>query len=833
MKSDCPKKNFPYCEVVFPIPVKHTFTYETPHHLRPIIGPGYRVLAPFGNRTLTGFVVAVKEKTEFPELKTIEDVLDAKPVLSSEMLKLTKWIGEYYMASWGEVIEAALPSGINKEIRRKVKLAADLNQKKILELDKISQNQRDLLLLLDRKGSLLVSQLEKNLGKTNLNYNLIILEKKNLLTILRKMIEPKVRIKYQNYVKLAPGLNESSKLEAEVSRLLKKNSRQAEILKNLANHPDGIAQTELLQRTETSASTLNTAQKNGLVVINKREVFRDYYSNFQVPDIETFSLNPDQKNAVEELNSYINENIFKPVLLFGVTGSGKTQVYIETLIEVRKRGRNAIVLVPEIALTPQTVSRFKAHFGDDIAVLHSRMSNGERYDSWRRIRDDKVHIVIGPRSAIFAPLKNIGLIVVDEEQESSYKQKDQNPRYHARDVALVRGKMNNTIVILGSATPGIGSFYNASIRKYKIIKMPRRVENLPLPHVTIIDMREEWRKYKGKPSTIFSHALIEKIAEKITLHEQVILLQNRRGFSTFILCKDCGHVERCINCNITLTYHIHEHRLKCHYCDYTKAAPDVCPKCGSSQIIFKGTGTQRVEEEIKFHFPTARVVRMDMDTTSRKGAHDRILKSFHDREYDILLGTQMVAKGLDFPSVTLVGVISADTTLQLPDFRASERTFQLLTQVAGRSGRKSQQGEVIIQTFSPQNHSLVFAKKHDYLRFYAKEIQERQELAYPPFSRLIVIEFREKDENKVKMVADLYGREFKLKKYYQLLGPAPAPLSRLKDEYRYHIILKYDHIFDPQGKNIRDEINTIQKKLGKRKLMGVKITVDIDAMDLF
>jgi primosomal protein N' (replication factor Y) (superfamily II helicase) len=827
------KNIFPYCEVVFPVPIRHAFTYLIPDHLCSILKIGHRILAPFGRRKLTGYVINLKGETEISDLKEIEDILDAKPILSQELLNLTKWIAEYYLSSWGEVIEAALPTGINLESRKRVILNPYLEREKILDLEKVNPDQRNLLLLLHRKGKQLVGQLENNFGKENLNYNLLTLEAKGHISFSRELIVPKVRIKYQNWVTLSPRLNDKNEFQKAIEILLQKSSRQAEILKQLENKPGGIFQNDLLIQTETSSSMLKTAQKNGLVVIKKKEVFRDYYKNIKTAKPEAIKLNSDQQNALENLVDFINKNVFAPVLLYGVTGSGKTQVYIETLLEVRKRKRNAIVLVPEIALTPQTVSRFKAHFGDEIAVLHSRMSNGERYDSWRKIKEGKVHIVIGPRSAIFAPLPNIGLIVVDEEQESSYKQTDQNPRYHARDVALVRGKMNRAIVILGSATPGLESYYNAQTRKFTILELPKRVEDLPLPSVEIVDMKEEWKKYRGKPSQIFSHQLLHKIAEKITQQEQVILFQNRRGFSTFILCRDCGHVERCINCNITLTYHIHDHRLRCHYCDHIRVAPETCPSCNGYHITYKGTGTQRVEEEIKYQFPAARVVRMDMDTTSKKGAHDRILNDFSEGKYNILLGTQMVAKGLDFPNVTLVGVVSADTTLQLPDFRASERTFQLLTQVAGRSGRKTKQGEVIIQTYSPHNHSVIFAKKHDYLRFYAKEIEERKELSYPPFSRLIAIEFRQKEEEKVKLVADLFAKEFKPQRFYQLLGPAPAPLSRLKDEFRYHLIIKYDRRQDPLGEKIRREILRIEQKLSRSRLRGVKVSIDVDPTDLF
>jgi len=827
------KKNTLFAEVVFPIPVRHAFTYEIPESLRPTLQVGHRVLAPFGNRKLTGFVVEITPQTDLTEWRELEDVLDPEPIFSAEMLALTHWIAEYYMASWGEVLDAALPSGINLESKRRVTLVPGLEREAILALRDISDKQQRLLLVLARKGPMLVQQLELHYGRIGLNYNLMVLERKGYIRIERQLLKPRTSIKYANFALLAKDPGNDDSLEQTIAELMQRHERQAEILKVLRERPEGVSQTDLLRRLKLSSSSLKTLVKKGLVRIEKREVFRDFYSGFPVEPPAPITLNPDQEAALRELRELIEKGIFAPVLLYGVTGSGKTQVYIEALHEVRNRGKTAIVLVPEIALTPQTVSRFKAHFGDDIAVLHSGMSAGERYDSWRKIRRGDVHIVIGPRSAVFAPLSNIGLIVVDEEHESSYKQSEPSPRYNARDVALVRGKMNSALVILGSATPSIETFFNARVKKYRLLELPSRVEDLPLPRVEVVDMRKEWQEYHGKPSAIFSRALLGKIAEKLSLREQVILLQNRRGFSTFVLCRDCGHVEKCPNCDITLTYHTQGHRLRCHYCDFQKPAPNVCPKCNGIQLTYRGTGTQRVEEEIHHHFPAARVVRMDWDTTRRKGAHDRILRDFRDGEYDILLGTQMVAKGLDFPRVTLVGVISADTTLQLPDFRSSERTFQLLTQVAGRSGRKGKQGEVIIQTYSPENHSIVFARQHDYLRFFAREVHDRQELGYPPFSRIIAIEFKGPHENEVKKTAVHFANEFGPSTYYQVLGPSPAPIAKLKGEYRFHIIFKYDRQKDPNGERIRSEIWKVMDRFRHFRRSRVQIIIDVDPMDLF
>ena len=492
------------------------------------------------------------------------------------------------------------------------------------------------------------------------------------------------------------------------------------------------------------------------------------------------------------------------------------------------------MLVPEISLTPQTVSRFTANFPNQVAVLHSRMSPGERFDSWRRLKKGDFKIAIGPRSAIFAPLKNIGLIVVDEEHEASYKQMDKQPLYNARDVAVYRGKLNQAVVILGSATPSLESYYNSKIQKYHLIELPQRIDDIPMPQVTIVDMLTQRKRYTGKKVSIFSKVLQDKIIEKLGLNQQIILLQNRRGFSTYIKCKACGFIEQCENCNITLTYHLTTRTLRCHYCNYTKRAPQACPKCGGVDILFQGTGTQRVEQEINQIFPEAHVVRMDLDTTTRKFAHDRILKEFGSGKYNILLGTQMVAKGLDFQNVTLVGVISADTSLLFPDFRASERTFQLLTQVAGRSGRKDLTGEVYIQTYSPDNMSLKFAQQHNFKQFFSSELPIRKELNYPPFGRLAYILIKGEDEQKVVAAAEVFHRCLEIPESLgKILGPIAAPLSKIKKNFRWQIIIKSNKKFDPSGNIlIKYLVKALASYKSKKQLRGVKILIDIDPTSL-
>ncbi|MFQ5769525.1 MAG: primosomal protein N', partial [bacterium] len=620
----------------------------------------------------------------------------------------------------------------------------------------------------------------------------------------------------------------------EIENFNKNAVRQIKCLEYLLEKDHALLLKTLLQKSGASLSTVKSLQKKNLVEIEEREVLRDFYRYIPQEPPEKLQLNNEQQNALKQISQAIREHKFKSFLLFGVTGSGKTQVYIEAIYEVLANGKDAIVLVPEISLTPQTVQRFRSHFKEKVAVLHSAMSKGERFDSWRQLKEGKAKVAIGPRSAVFAPLKNIGLIVVDEEHESSYKQSDSVPRYHARDVAVVRAQNADAVVILGSATPSAESYYNAMTDKYHLLQLKRRIDDVSLPQVHILDMAKEKRLSGSKKEPIFSRLLSQKIEEKLSKNEQIILLLNRRGFSSFIKCKECGYIENCENCNITLTYHLKGHRLRCHYCGYSKKAPDICPECSSVDILFRGLGTQQVEEAIREKFADARVVRMDLDTTGRKWAHDKILQDFGQGKYNILLGTQMVAKGLDFHRVTRVGAINADVGLLLPDFRSSERTFQLLTQVAGRAGRKNLPGEVIIQTYSPDSFCLLCAKDHDFLKFFHGEIFERRELLYPPFGRIACIQFRGPKEARVMQTAQKYaGVMNSLRGAFQVLGPTPSPISKIQNKYRWQVLLKSDKNKDAAGKYMRQAIQQAESMhKDEYKIHGVHIAVDVDPVSL-
>lgn len=571
-----------------------------------------------------------------------------------------------------------------------------------------------------------------------------------------------------------------------------KLSTSQEKIINLCMEKEFVLRKELV---DISLSSLNTLIKKNILLEKKLEHYRLSYNEKIEPKKE---LTNDQKSVVDEVLA--NTGYF-PYLLFGVTGSGKTEVYMELIEDALNKGKTSIVLVPEISLTPQMVLRFQKRFGDNIAAIHSALSDGEKYDEWRRIVKGEAKIVIGARSAIFAPLNNIGMIIIDEEHSDSYKQDDSNPRYNAKDIALLRGKYHNCPVIMGTATPSLEVFARAKKGVFKLLELPNRINGKSLPHINIVDMNEMISKTKGH----FSPVLLEAISARLLKNEQIILLLNRRGYSSFVTCKNCGYTFKCPNCDITLTYHKSSRTLRCHYCGYGTKVYDTCPECHEKSINDLGVGTEKVEEELNKLFPESRILRMDFDTTSRKGMHEKMIKAFKNHEYDILLGTQIVSKGLDFDNVTLVGVINADTSLNIPDFRSSETTFSLLAQVAGRAGRSDKEGEVIIQTFNPEHYAIQYTKKHDYLGFYNREMSIRRELKYPPYYYICYVKISGKDNKYI------YEESLKITKLFHnklismiILGPSPCTIFKLNNIYRYGIILKYK-----KDEDLREVLNKV------------------------
>ncbi len=823
----------PLAQVALPVPVDRLFSYAIPQAMQQDAMAGCRVLVSFGNRVLTGLIVSTLPAAPLnKKTKPLLDVLDETPSFTPEMLELTAWIARYYLCSWGEVIRAALPSGTSQEQEYLIHLEPEASG-----LLPAKPAHHALFQVVKSSGSIALKELKKQNSRASLAV-MRRLQEEGLVTIETLIQRPKVRIKQARFVRLHARYNDPDTLAAARSGI--RGTKQLLILDTLlALHNEGHlepSQAEILSRTGAAASTINSLAKHGIIEVLNREIIRTPLGDVAAPVSAppAYTLHEAQENALKEISKPIKEEQFKTFLLHGVTGSGKTEVYIAALKDVLSRGKTGIVLVPEIALSPQTVARFRPPFGDQIAVLHSRMSLVERYDAWRSLRSGRFSVVIGPRSAILAPLSNIGLIVVDEEHETSYKQFDPAPRYHARDVAVVRASMNNAVCILGSATPSLESYVNAYIGdKYTYLSMPERVpvpghEAAPLPTVRTINLTLEKRKRK-LPGTL-SQALRVAIADRLEKQEQVILLQNGRGYSSLVECKSCGWSPACSDCAATLTYHKVHHHLRCHYCGQTQKLSRRCPDCGGADITRLGAGTQRIEEELEAQFPKARLLRMDLDTTTGKNAHFKILDQFARGEADILIGTQMVAKGLDFGKVTLVGVVNADVGMLLPDFRAEERTFQLLTQVAGRAGRSKLRGEVILQTRNPEHAVLQFAARHDYSSFAKAALGIRQVLGYPPFGRVVRIEFRGPKEYATEQLALKWHKGLATIEGLQVLGPQPAFISRIQKNYRFHIILKAQRRIPLE--TISELIKNANKKAGTLP-RNYRIAIDVDAVSLY
>lgn len=849
-----------YVDLALPIAIDQLFTYKVPPELLNHIKIGVRAVAPFGKKTITGFIVNIKDKSDIANLKFISDILETEPLLSDEMIKLTKWISEYYFSPWGETLKAVLPQSSLIESKKILSIKKENLTSEIEKLP-MTPTQHQILKIVSDKQQITLSQIQKLIGKRNLYNSINELSRKNLISIDESFIFKKAKPKYEYIIQIDENNKISWENFIKENQNKKRLTKQIAILKHLLNLPDGtiINIKTLLTQTKTTNLPLKKLCEINLLQVKQQELPASIKYELN-SEIKQFTLTSQQLDALVQIKNFIDKNEFQTFLLHGITSSGKTQIYIEAIRYCLSLGKTAIVLVPEISLTPQTVSRFQAHFGDKVTVIHSKLSLNERFNVWRQTHQGKFQIIIGPRSAVFTPLKNIGLIVVDEEHENSYKQFDQTPKYHARDVAIVRASINKAVVILGSATPSIESYYNALNGKYKLIELLERVDNAKLPEVQIVDMRKERerliikfkeeRKLEFKKDPILarqskrrleysalSEILKEKIQDRLNKKEGIILLQNRRGFSSFLECFECGYVEMCENCHVSLTYHIVKKHLRCHYCGYVKNPPGICPECNSTELSYKGYGTQRVEEELIKIFPEAIITRMDLDTTSKKRAHDKILTKFAKGEIDILLGTQMVAKGLDFSHVTLVGVISADIQMLLPDFRSAERTFQLLTQVAGRAGRSGLlKGEVIIQTFQPENFTLKHVITHNYTGFYKEEINERYNLKYPPFSRIALIEIKGENESAVIRTANkFYEILIQEKRNLIILGPSEAAISRLKKNYRWHILIKDPKNTDPTGKILHEVLANGMNKFSKTefyKSQKVKISIDVDPVSM-
>ncbi len=826
-------------DVALPVPLPRPFTYLVPPELQSLIRPGMRVLVPFGKKKLTGIVIGFPKSSTVSTLKPVDDLLDPGPVISDELMALGKWMSEYYAAPYGEVLKTFLPLGISVENRTMISLKRLLTDEETGRLKRSAPQRVKLIAALSEGKSFSVAQLQRRTGLKAIYSILSELSAAGIVELIEQLTQARVKPKLEKFVvKKSEAFGSIGKGRVQ-QRLMAR-------LSELSDEPYLLRL--LLKETGASLSSLQSFIKNDLIEVVQKQADREV--SF-LPDDRTVAVSPvqltaSQSESLGEINAALRSNASKTFLLHGITGSGKTQVYIESIKSVLEQGKSAIMLVPEISLTPQIVRRFRLHFGGAVAVMHSRMSDGERYDAWRHSREGRYKIVIGPRSAVFAPLANLGLIAVDEEHESSYKQYDATPRYNARDVAIMRGHLTNAVVILGSATPSIESFQNAESKKYRLLQLPDRIDHAVLPSITLVNMADDHKlryaalkvkaKEVGKKAFegafhSISVALEEKIRDRLAKHEGIILMQNRRGFAPFIECLECGHVERCEQCDVTMTYHLTKKHLRCHYCGSVKPAPSVCSKCKGVQLKLQGFGTQRVEQDVANLFPESTVIRMDLDTTTRKDSHDKLLQQFGRGDADILLGTQMVAKGLDFPRVTLVGVISADTQMLLPDFRSAERTFQLLTQVAGRAGRSVLKGEVVIQTYQPDHYTLKHVINHNYRGFYQEELRYRSSAVYPPFARLVLVEFKGENEKTVQRTAEKFSEELRrTSPQTTILGPVAAVISRIKNNYRWQVVVKAIKANDPNAASVRSAIARVVQHLSASSShhRDVRIIVDVD-----
>ncbi len=771
-----------FAEIVLPLPVDSAFTYKIPPSLAPRIRPGMRAVVPVRKRIETGYVVALSAKTGVEKLRSIVDLPDPEPVFSQEMLDLCRWLADYYCCSWGEALHCAVPAGIH--IRSKMRYTLRLDQ---LGPGRYTDRQRKVIAELHSRGPLMEGQLASSVGRGALSNTLQSLVRRGILLAEPVTVEPSVSSLSETYVSL---VEENIPGTEALAALQRRAPRQAAVYLDLLYGEPERSATSLYEKHGVTAAILKALDEKGLIVRTQREFYRTPGIDNDGPGGLKHVLNDEQQAAFDSITACMNEKRFQTFLLRGITGSGKTEVYLQAIERVLELGRDAIILVPEISLTPQTVGRFKARFQTHIAVLHSGLGAGERYDEWRRAQRGEVRIVVGARSAVFAPLPRLGMIVVDEEHDHSYKQGD-TPRYHARDVAIMRAKMNGAVCVLGSATPSVESFYNSETGKSVRIELARRATNAALPEVRIIDMRGAIREHGGQ--VLMSDALETAVAERVERGEQVLLLLNRRGFAPFVLCPQCGWVAQCTDCQVTMTYHAKGGYLSCHYCNKRRGVPQVCDECYFNPLLYLGVGTQRIEDLLKRTFARARIERMDADTTAGKGGHAKILGRLAAGEIDVLVGTQMIAKGHDYPGVTLVGVLNADTGLGMPDFRAAETTFQLLTQVAGRAGRGDKPGQVIIQTYRPRHYAVLSAAEHDYTAFYEREIHERESAGYPPFRRLANFAIECEDphgaERAVAALHRLARREMETLGFrgMETLGPAPATVRRVKKQYRWNL----------------------------------------------
>jgi primosomal protein N' (replication factor Y) len=807
-----PEGSFLYCDVSLPVPLDQPFTYSLPETLRHRVKPGSRILVPFGPRKLTGVILRCHD--DRPEVPTRDALrlLDSTPVLSAELLALGRWISGYYCAPLGDVLRGMLP------------LASEIRRGKVWTLTDAGRDAARQLLL-DSSPDDPVAQVLRMLEKRPLSAAYLAKALPMGDKVIRALERKRFIVAEDVQTERDPLRAPADRLRVELARKQpatepKLSKPERELRAFLELHPGSHNLGQLEAMVKNASPAARSLARKGMVKLEPEPMAVN-----SGPVRVRHALNPAQQAAFDQITAAITAKRFQTFLLHGVTGSGKTEVYLSAIETALAAGRGALLLVPEIALTPQMAGQFFSRFGDRVAILHSAFTDVERTEQWRRIQSGAARVVAGTRSGVFAPVQNLGLIVVDEEHDGSYKQ-EETPRYNGRDVAIVRAQGAGACVVLGSATPSLESRYNAEKGKYTLLGLPCRIEARPMPQVELIDMRQEFLETRKQET--FSRKLIDALTGRVESGEQTIVLLNRRGFSSFVACRSCGERVQCINCSLTLTYHKRDRRLLCHYCGYAEKVPSCCPKCQSEKIYFLGLGSERVEEELHRAFPAARIARLDRDTVTGKRQYEHILQQFREGNYDILVGTQMIAKGHDIPNVTLVGVVSADVGLGMPDFRAAERTFQLLTQVAGRAGRGTLPGIVLVQTINPDHYAVRLAAAQDYHAFYEKELNFRRMMMYPPFSAMANVLVRsEKKEMAMRMSGELGLLLTPPPEKLRILGPAEAPVPRLKNEYRYQFLVK------AASRIVLNEmLQRIRKYALDHKWGATALVIDVDPLSL-
>ena len=840
-----------FCDVALPVPLDMVFTYRVaaethlqatqqtltrhdgtpsgdPEATMPVVGG--RVLVPFRQQRMTGIVVELHDRKPSVRTKNVLSLLDASPVLDDQLLRLGRWIANYYLAPLGEVFRTMLP--LSAEFKRSITYRITDGGLAALHTAGLSgSSARSRLTPEEQLAEFRVLDYVSGFESTrnsldHLSPQPVKQETLRAATrVSKSVLAGMVRKKWlaREDVSGARDATRTIRVARLKSAQGKLNANQRQIVDTVAA-AGGRISLAMLQSLEVSRSTLATLVKRGLMEIIEEPAEFAISRSTARPQLPHFDLNPAQQSALARLREAVEAGKFAGMLLHGVTGSGKTAVYLAGMRAVLDAGRSAILLVPEIGLTPAVAADLHQTFGDEVAILHSALSDKERAEQWHRIKRGEARMVVGTRSAVFAPVGDLALLIVDEEQDSSYKQ-EETPRYHARDLAVMRAKMANAVVVLGSATPSLESYYNTKKNRYTLLELPDRVERRPLPEVEIVDMRQEFQE-TGQEQVI-SRKLAAEIKERLDKKEQVMVLLNRRGYSPLVLCRTCGKTLECKNCAIALTHHKREQKMVCHYCGYTAPVPKACVHCGSEYVYFLGTGSEKLEELLHGMFPQARIGRLDRDTVRGQQDFERTLNALNEGELDILVGTQMIAKGHDIHGVTLVGVVGADTALGLPDFRAAERTFQLLTQVAGRAGRGNAPGKVVVQAYFQDHYAVQYAARHDFTGFYDKELRFRSWMHYPPYSSLANVLVRSDKLNEALQWSGILGNWFEKTRHegVRVLGPAAAPIIRLKRDYRYHFVLK-----SPSREKLNNTLRAMLAHATEQKIPRTQVIVDVDAL---